>query len=63
VKFRPPTLPATLVTRPALHRRLTAGALSAPEALLRLSLGDPDPRQEPIRQRVLAGWRARRTCA
>src|ERR1700758_941761 len=26
VKFRPPTLPATLVTRPALHERLTAGA-------------------------------------
>ena len=25
-KFRPPTLPATLVTRSALHDRLTAGA-------------------------------------
>jgi LuxR family maltose regulon positive regulatory protein len=25
-KFRPPALPATLVTRPALHERLTAGA-------------------------------------
>ena len=28
-KFRPTTLPATLVTRPALHDRLTAGAASA----------------------------------
>src|SRR6516165_5591659 len=26
MKFRPPTLPVTLVTRPALHERLTAGA-------------------------------------
>jgi LuxR family transcriptional regulator, maltose regulon positive regulatory protein len=26
MKFRPPTLPATLVTRPALHELLTAGA-------------------------------------
>src|SRR5260370_2708566 len=26
MKFRPPTLPATLITRPALHARLTAGA-------------------------------------
>src|SRR5260370_42118251 len=26
MKFRPPPLPATLVTRPALHGRLTAGA-------------------------------------
>ena len=25
-KFRPPALPATLITRPALHRRLAAGA-------------------------------------
>jgi len=25
-KFRPPALPATLITRPALHDRLTAGA-------------------------------------
>jgi len=26
MKFRPPALPATLITRPALHERLTAGA-------------------------------------
>src|SRR5215469_5390025 len=26
MKFRPPTLPGTLITRPALHERLTAGA-------------------------------------
>src|SRR6516164_8409886 len=26
MKFRPPALPVTLVTRPALHERLTAGA-------------------------------------
>src|SRR5215467_4573940 len=25
MKFRPPALPATLITRPALHERLTAG--------------------------------------